>query len=100
MFERAAALIPKFQAAVHSLKGAPLVVDIRNCGLAAGIELEADATAPGRRGYDFMRTAFWDENLVTRISGDTIALAPALIASEDDIARTVDGVRRALARVK
>jgi beta-alanine--pyruvate transaminase len=99
LFERAAEMAPTFEAAVHSLKDAPFVVDIRNCGLAAGIELQSDPAAPGRRGYDFMRAAFWHENLVTRISGDTIALAPALIASEDDIARMVDGVRRALSRL-
>ena len=96
LFARAAELEGKFEAAVHSLKDAAHVIDIRNCGLAAGIELQADASAPGRRGYDFMRAAFWNENLVTRISGDTIALAPALIASEEDIARMVEGVRRAL----
>ncbi len=99
LFARAATLAPKFEEAVHGLKGAPLVHDIRNCGLAAGIELEADAAAPGRRGYDFMRKAFWDENLVTRISGDTIALAPPLIASDDDISGMVDGVRRVLGRL-
>jgi adenosylmethionine-8-amino-7-oxononanoate aminotransferase len=46
-----------------------------------------------------MRRAYFDENMVVRVSGDTIALAPALIATESDIGRMVDGVRAVLARL-
>ena len=88
-----------FEEAVHSLKDAPRVVDIRNCGLAAGIDIEPDANAPGLRGYDAMRRAYFDESMVIRVSGDTIALAPALIATESDIARMVEGVRSVLSRL-
>jgi len=96
LFARAKDLETVFEDAVHSLKGASRVVDIRNCGLAAGIDIEPDPNAPGLRGYDAMRRAFFDENMVIRVSGDTIALAPALIASESDIARMVEGVRAVL----
>ncbi|MEI9932500.1 MAG: aminotransferase class III-fold pyridoxal phosphate-dependent enzyme [Rhizomicrobium sp.] len=99
LFTRARKLETVFEDAVHSLKGAPRVIDIRNCGLAAGIDIEPDSHAPGLRGYDAMRRAFFDENMVVRVSGDTIALAPALIASESDITRMVDGVRAVLARL-
>ena len=54
---------------------------------------------PGLRGYDAMRRLFFEENMVIRISGDTIALAPALIATESDITRMVDGVRSVLSRL-
>ena len=57
------------------------------------------AAAPGRRGYDVLRSAFADENLVLRVSGDTIALSPALICNETDIARIVDGIRAVLGRL-
>ena len=43
LFERAASLAPAFQEAVHSLRGSPHVIDIRNLGLVAGIELEPRA---------------------------------------------------------
>jgi beta-alanine--pyruvate transaminase len=99
LFARAGKLMPVFEEAVHSLKGAPRVIDIRNCGLAAGIDIEPDPAAPGLRGYDAMRRAFLDEDMVIRISGDTIALAPALIATEQDIARMVEGVRAVLGRL-
>jgi beta-alanine--pyruvate transaminase len=99
LFARARKIETMFEDAVHSLKSAARVVDIRNCGLAAGIDIEPDANAPGLRGYDAMRRAYFDENMVVRVSGDTIALAPALIATESDIGRMVDGVRAVLARL-
>jgi beta-alanine--pyruvate transaminase len=100
LFERAQKLEPVLEAAVHGLKGAPFVLDIRNVGLAAGIELEPDLTAPGRRGYDMIRDTFAEENLVVRVGGDTIALSPPLIATEDEIGRMIEGIRRALGRLK
>lgn len=99
LFERARRLERVLEDAVHSLKGAPLVIDIRNVGLAAGIDLEPDPKAPGRRGYETIKHAFEDENLVIRVSGDTIALAPALIASEDDIGRMIEGLRAVFSRL-
>jgi beta-alanine--pyruvate transaminase len=99
LFMRARKLEKTFEDAVHSLKDAPRVVDIRNLGLAAGIDVEPDPAAPGLRGYDAMRRAFADENMVIRVSGDTIALAPALIVSESEIARMVEGVRRVLGKL-
>jgi beta-alanine--pyruvate transaminase len=99
LFARARALEPVFEEAVHALKGAPHVADIRNAGLAAGIDLEPDLSAPGRRGYEALSRAFAEEDLVLRVSGDTVALAPALIASESEIARMVEGLRAVLERV-
>jgi beta-alanine--pyruvate transaminase len=100
LFERARKMEPVLEAAVHALKGAPFVADIRNVGMAAGIELEPDPQAPGRRGHDAIRFAFFDENMVIRVGGDTIALSPPLIATESDIGRMIDGVRAVLAALK
>jgi beta-alanine--pyruvate transaminase len=99
LFERALALEPVFEEAVHSLRGAPHVVDIRNVGLAAGIDIAPDLSNPGRRGYEVLTRAFAEENLVLRVSGDSIALAPALIVSEAEIARMTEGVRGILERL-
>ena len=85
LFERARALEPIFADAVHGLKGAPHVVDIRSIGLAAGIDLAPIDRAPGLRGARAFDAAFFDEDLVIRVVGDTIVLAPALIATEADI---------------
>lgn len=100
LFARAAKLEAVLEEAVHALKGAPFVVDVRNVGLAAGIELEADPKAPGRRGYDSIGLAFAEENLVIRAGGDTIALSPPLIATEADIGRMVEGIRGVLKRLR
>jgi beta-alanine--pyruvate transaminase len=99
VFERARALEPKFHDAVHTLKGAPHVLDIRSVGLAAAIEMEGIPDAPGKRGYQALQAAFFDQSLVVRISGDTIVLIPALIASESEVGRMVDAVRAVLGTI-
>jgi beta-alanine--pyruvate transaminase len=99
LFARARKMERVLEEAVHGLKGAARVADVRNAGLAAGIDIEPDPTAPGRRGYDAMRAAFAEQNMVIRVAGDTIALAPALIVGEAEIGRMVDGIRAVLARL-
>jgi beta-alanine--pyruvate transaminase len=99
LFERARQLESLLEEAVHALKGTRHIADIRNVGLAAGIDLEPDLSGPGRKGYEVLVRAFEEENLVLRVSGDTVALAPALIASESEIARMVEGLRAVLGRL-
>jgi beta-alanine--pyruvate transaminase len=99
LFARGRALEPVLSAAVHALKGARHVVDIRSVGMAAAVELEPIPRAPGKRGYSAMLHLFEDENLVLRLSGDTLVLAPALIATEDEIARMADAIRSVLGRL-
>ena len=99
LFERALKLEPKFCDAVFTLKGSPHVVDIRSVGLAAAIEMEPIAGAVGKRGYEALQRAFFDENMVVRISGDTIVLIPSLVANESEIGRMVDGVRAVLGKL-
>jgi beta-alanine--pyruvate transaminase len=95
LFKRAAALEPLFEAAVHSLKGSPHVVDIRNLGLVGGIELEPRAGEPGRRAFDAF-VAAWEEGLLIRVTGDIIALSPPLIVSEAQIEHMVSVLKRVL----
>jgi beta-alanine--pyruvate transaminase len=99
LFDHARKMEKVLEDAVHSLKGAPFVVDIRNAGFAAGIELEADPKAAGRRGLDAIKLAFHEQNLVVRVGGDTIALSPPLIASESDISKIIDGIRGVLSKL-
>jgi beta-alanine--pyruvate transaminase len=96
LFARAKKLEPLLAEAVHELKDAPFVIDVRNVGMAAAIELESDPAAPGRRGYEVIQRAFFDESLVVRVSGDTIALSPPLIATESDLANIAQRVRHVL----
>ena len=77
-------------------KGLPDVLDIRTVGLSAGIDLAARPDAPGERGYEAMERAFQDEDLVIRIAGETLAIAPPLIVSEAQIGEIFDKVGRVI----
>ena len=77
--------------ALHSLKGAPHVIDIRNCGLMAAIELEPRAGQPGRRAYEVFLKAF-EAGVLIRVTSDTIALSPPLIVERQQIDRIVSCV--------
>ncbi len=84
--------------AVHSLRGARHVVDVRNLGLVAGIELESRDGAAGARAYDVMLDCF-QTGLLIRVTGDIIALSPPLIVEQSHIDRMVSELADALARV-
>jgi beta-alanine--pyruvate transaminase len=99
LFERARALEPKWCDAVMSLKGLPNVLDIRCVGITAGIDLASRPDAVGRRAYDAMVHAFERENLMIRVTGDTIALTPPLIVSEAQIDEIVEKVARVIKAV-
>ena len=85
LFERAGALAQHWEDALHSLRAARHVIDLRNLGLVAGIELAPREGAPGQRGMELFHACF-DAGLLVRAAGDTIALSPPLIVTEDQIA--------------
>ncbi|MBL8520246.1 MAG: aspartate aminotransferase family protein [Betaproteobacteria bacterium] len=98
LIQRGKTLIPLLEDAVHSLKGEPGIIDIRNGGLAAGIELDPIPGKPGLRGMQAFERGL-DEGLLLRLAGDTIAVGPPFISTNDEIASMVDGVRRAIRHV-
>lgn len=96
LFERAMAISPLFEEGMHSLREEAGVIDIRNCGMAAAIDLEGDPADPGRRAYHILKNAFHDHDLMIRAGGDTIILCPPLIATEDQIGEIVEKLRAAM----
>ena len=90
LFERSRALEPVLEAAIHDLADKPHVRDIRNIGLAAAVELEPRPGAHGARGTEAFEETF-ERGVLLRATGDTIAIGPALIASNEDVA-TIAGV--------
>ena len=98
LFERAAELAPVLENAMHSLKGEPHVIDIRNLGLAAALECAPIPGQPGLAAMQVFEKAL-DEGLLVRFSGDSIAVGPPFICSENDIRAMVEGLRRALRAV-
>jgi beta-alanine--pyruvate transaminase len=98
LLTRGAELAPKFEAALHSLKGLPHVIDIRNIGLVGAIELEPIAGQPTKRAFSAFLKAF-EQGLLIRTTGDIIALSPPLIISEsqiDEIVTKLAGILKTL----
>lgn len=84
LFDRAKALSPAFEDAAHALKGSPHVIDVRNLGLVAGIELSPRPGAPGARAAEVFGKCF-DKRVLVRYTGDIIAISPPLIIDEAQI---------------
>jgi beta-alanine--pyruvate transaminase len=98
LLTRAGELQGYFAEAVHSLKDAPHVIDIRNIGLVGGIELSPRPGAPSQRAFDVFLDCY-EQGVLIRTTGDTIALSPPLIIERGQIDQLVDVVGRAIRRV-
>ncbi len=92
LFERAKKLEPVWAQAVMSLKGLPGVLDIRVVGLMAGIDLASKPDAVGKRGYEALENGFHEHGIMFRTSGDSLAMSPPLIVTEDQIDEIISKV--------
>jgi beta-alanine--pyruvate transaminase len=99
LFERAKKLEPLVAEAAMTLKGVPNVLDVRSVGVAAGIDLASRPGAVGKRAYEVMERAFGEENLLVRVAGETLAVAPPLIVSEAQIGEIFEKLGRAIRAV-
>ena len=104
LFENARNLETYWQDALHSLKDAPYVIDIRNQGLMGAVEIEAGT---GRNPpHEMTRTMevfdklFFEQDMVCRFTGNVLAFSPPLILEKTHIDQIVDRVRKALGSVK
>ena len=86
LLTRGTGLAIPFEEMVHSLRDQPNVIDIRNLGLMAAIELQPKPGAPGIRGMEVMKLAF-EQGLLLRVTGDIIALSPPLIIEEEHMSQ-------------
>lgn len=98
LFERAADLSGYWEQAVHSLKGKRHVIDVRNIGIVAGIELEPRPGAPGKRAMELFHKCF-DNGLLIRVTGDIIALSPPLILEQAHIDEMVGRIADLVATI-
>ena len=98
LFERAADLAPTWEDALHSLKDSAHVVDIRNIGLAGAVEVAPRKGAPGARAFDLFLKCF-ENGLLMRQTGETVALSPPLIIDTDQIGQIVDIIGAALKQI-
>lgn len=98
LLTRGAALAKAWEDALHSLKGLPHVIDIRNIGLVGAIELEPIAGSPTKRAFSAFLKAY-EQGLLVRTTGDIIALSPPLIILESqigEIVSTLSGILKTL----
>jgi beta-alanine--pyruvate transaminase len=98
LIERSAALAPAFEKLLHGLKGAPHIVDIRNCGLIGAVQLaprDGDATI---RGFE-AGMKLWKAGFYTRFGGDTLQFGPMFNTTEADLERLMNAVDDALYQV-
>jgi beta-alanine--pyruvate transaminase len=99
LFERAAAIAPYWEEALHALKGLPHVIDIRNMGLIGAVELDPIAGEPTKRAFNAFLAAY-DKGILIRTTGDIIAMSPPLIIEKpqiDELIGTLAGVLKTLA---
>ena len=100
LFKRAGDLAPYFEDAVHSLRELPHVIDVRNMGMVAGIELESIPGKPTARAFEVFQRCY-EKGVLIRTTGDIIALSPPLIISKpqiDELIGTLGGVLRDMGR--
>ena len=89
LFARAKEQAPKWENALHSLKGLPHVVDIRNLGIMGAVELEPRDGAPTARAFETYLIAL-EKGLLVRQTGDIIAMSPPLIIDEQQIDEMIE----------
>jgi beta-alanine--pyruvate transaminase len=89
LLTRAASLSAHWENAVHSLRGLPHVIDLRNYGLIGAVEMEPRQGKPGARGFDVFLKCF-ERGIMVRQTGDTIAMAPPLVIEPAQIERLVE----------
>ncbi|WP_295476590.1 aspartate aminotransferase family protein [uncultured Pseudomonas sp.] len=95
LIQQAAELAPYFEKAIHGLRGAQHVVDIRNCGLAGALQLAPRDGDPVVRPFE-AGMALWKAGFYVRFGGDTLQFGPAFNAKPQDLDRVFDAVGQAL----
>ena len=99
LFERAAELAPYWEDALHGMKDAKHVIDVRNVGLIGAIELEPIAGHPTKRAFSAFVRAY-EKGILIRTTGDIIALSPPLIIEKKHIDQLMETIREVLAEVE
>lgn len=99
IFARARKMEPRWAEAVMSLKGLPNVLDIRTVGITAAVDLASIPDAFGKRAYDAMARGFEEFGFMVRNTGETLAITPPLIISDDQVDETMDKMAKLIRAV-
>jgi beta-alanine--pyruvate transaminase len=90
--ERVKSLAPVLEEAIHGLKGEPNVIDIRNCQLAAAVELTPIDGKPGLRGIKVFEESL-KRGVLFRFTGDILAMGPPFHSTPDELRRMAEVLR-------
>ncbi|WP_368677538.1 aspartate aminotransferase family protein [Acinetobacter lactucae] len=99
LIHQSADLAPSFEKLLHELKGAPNIIDIRNCGLIGAVQLaprDGDATI---RGFE-IGMQLWKAGFYVRFGGDTLQFGPMFNSTETELQRLMNAVGEAIYQVK
>jgi beta-alanine--pyruvate transaminase len=96
LFEKAIELGEYWEAGLHSLRGLPHVIDIRNFGLVGAVELQPREGAPGARAYEAFVACFHEHDMLVRTTGDVIAVSPPLILGREHVDQIVERLGAAI----
>ena len=97
LVDRARELSPYFAEAMHSLRDLPVVVDIRSVGMMAAIEV-APSGGPGARGH-VIQKRLYDKALHLKSTGDSLIIAPPLIAEKHHVDEIASKIRDVLSEL-
>ncbi len=95
LFNKAIELESYWQQALFSLRGLPNVLDIRAIGLVGAVQLAPSSRGVGQRGYQVFEQCFYND-LMVRVTGDTIAMSPPLIVEKQHIDCLIDKLANAI----
>src|SRR3546814_8347486 len=73
---------------LFALRELPVVTDIRGIGLLGAFDMAPDG-APGARGYRVLKDLY-EAGVFTKMTADTVILAPPFIAEKQDIDKMYD----------
>jgi beta-alanine--pyruvate transaminase len=97
LLTRARELEGYFAEGLHSLRGLPNVIDVRNIGLVGGVELEPIAGSPTKRAFDIFLDCY-EHGALVRTTGDIVALSPPLIIERSQIDQIIEILGQAIRR--
>lgn len=95
LFERTDEMAPYFEEQLHSLKGLPNVIDIRNYGLMGAVEFAPIPGSPIKRAMDVFDRCF-ERGTFVRAAGNNLAFSPPLISEKKHIDRLVDTLAKSI----
>lgn len=98
LIDRVREMAPVFEERLHSLKGVPYISDIRNCGLAGALTIEAAPGEPALRPY-LIAMSMWKKGFYVRYGGDTIQLGLPFTVTVEEIDRLVNALGESIKEI-